>query len=474
MKINQLPKLQRREFLRRSAQLGLAGVAAPWALNLAAMGTAAAANASGGYKALVCVFLYGGSDNGRTLVPVNLTGTNNYNQYVSLRGGAEANGGLVAARESLLPTALTPRVPIIGSGAAGIQLAMAPELSPLKPLFDQQKLGWLLNVGTLIKPITKAQYNARAVPLPPKLFSHNDQQSFWQSGRAEGASRGWGGAIGDLFLNANSNSTFTCINTSGNAVFMTGQQAFQYQVSPSGAIAVNGIKYNLMGSSSCSMALRNLITAPRTHWLEAELNRVADRSIKAETNVTSALGTTLPFSTAFPNTPLGRQLRTVARLINGRTTLGAQRQVFFVSLGGFDHHDFLLTQQPALLKQVADSLVAFQAALTELGVANNVTTFTASDFGRTLTSNGDGSDHGWGSYHLVMGGAVRGGRFWGQMPILANNGPDDVGRGRLVPTTSVDQLAATLAKWLGVSDTEMPFVLPNIREYSLRDLAFFV
>ncbi len=473
MKINRLPELQRREFLRRSAQLGIAGVAAPWAMNLAAIGEAAAADASGGYKALVCLFLYGGNDYGRTLLPVDAAGHAN---LATLRGGTTDTGGLVATRASLAATALTPRVAMTGSGAAGTQLAMAAEMAPLKPLFDSGRLGWLLNVGTLVQPTTKAQYNARSVPLPPKLFSHNDQQSVWQSSGAEGSTKGWGGAIGDLFLSSNATSTFTCINASGNAVFMTGQQAVQYQVSTSGAVPVNGVVSNLYGSSACSTALRNLITAPRTHWLEAELNRVTARSIAAEAQVKAALGsnTALPFTTVFnTGSSLGRQLQMVARLIAGRSALGAQRQVFFVSLGGFDNHDFLLTQHPGLLTQVAEGMAAFQAAMTELGVADRVTTFTASDFGRTLTSNGDGSDHGWGAHHMVMGGAVQGRRFWGDMPVLANNGPDDVGQGRLLPTTSVDQVAATLATWMGVSNSELGTVVPNIANFSRRDLGFF-
>lgn len=465
-----LKALQRREFLRRSSLLGIAGAAAPWALNLAAIGEAAAADASGGYKALVCLFLYGGNDYGRTLLPYDTAGHAN---LATLRGGIAGAGGLVAPRDSLAATALTPRVALTGPGAAGTQLAMAAELGALKPLFDSGRLGWLLNVGTLIQPTTKAQYQAQSVPLPPKLFSHNDQQSVWQSSGAEGSTKGWGGAIGDLFLSSNATSTFTCINASGNAVFMSGQQAVQYQVSTNGAVPVNGIQSTLYGSTACAQALRGLITALRTHWMESELSRVTSRSINAEAQVKAALaGVTL--TTTFDTTSsLARQLQVVARLIAGRSTLGAQRQVFFVSLGGFDNHDFLLDQHPGLLSQVGNGLASFHAALTELGVADRVTTFTASDFGRTLTSNGDGSDHGWGSHHLVMGGAVQGQRFWGEMPVLANNGVSDVGQGRLLPSTSVDQMAATLARWMGVADSELASVVPNIANFSTRDLGFF-
>jgi uncharacterized protein (DUF1501 family) len=469
-----LKALQRREFLRRSSMLGMAGAAAPWALNLAAIGEAAAADASGGYKALVCVFLYGGNDYGSTLLPYDTAGHAN---LVSLRGGIAGQGGLVAPRDSLAGTALTPRIALSGPGAAGAsgptQLAMASEMSALKPLFDSGRLGWLLNVGTLIQPTSKTQYQQQSVPLPPKLFSHNDQQSVWQSSGAEGSTKGWGGAIGDLFLGSNATSTFTCINAAGNAVFMSGQQAVQYQVSTNGAVPVNGIQTTLNGSTACAQALRALITAPRTHWMESELSRVTARSVNAEAQIKAALaGVTL--STTFDQTSsLARQLQVVARLIAGRSSLGAQRQVFFVSLGGFDNHDFLVDQHPGLLSQIGNGLASFNNAMTELGVADRVTTFTASDFGRTLTSNGDGSDHGWGSHHLVMGGAVRGQRFWGDMPVLANNGISDVGQGRLLPTTSVDQMAATLARWMGVADSELASVVPNIANFSTRDLGFF-
>jgi uncharacterized protein (DUF1501 family) len=461
MNRNRFPELHRRAFLRRSALLAGAGVAAPWALNLAAIADAAAADTSGGYKALVCVFLYGGNDYGNTLLPVDAA---RHANYLQLRGGL---GLELAALDS---SRLLPRLSL----PDGQQLAMSPQLAPLKPLFDAGQMGWLTNVGPLIQPTTKAQYRARSVPLPPKLFSHNDQQSVWQSSAPEGATRGWGGALGDLMLGGNGNATFSCISVTGNAVFLAGQQAVQYQVSQNGAVPINAVVQPFAGSRQVSDALRTLITQPRSHLFEAELNRVSARSIDAEVQVKGALAGALPFNTVFDNgSALARQLRMVARLIAGRSALQANRQVFLVSLGGFDNHDNLGDQHPALLTQLGNSLASFQAALTELGVADRVTTFTASDFGRTLTSNGNGSDHGWGSHHLLMGGALQGRRFWGTVPELGNDGPDDVGQGRLLPTTSVDQMAATLARWIGVADSELPLVLPNIGNFSQRDLGFF-
>ncbi|CAM4001046.1 DUF1501 domain-containing protein [Roseateles saccharophilus] len=459
MKLNRLPELQRREFLRRASALGLAGAAAPLAFNLAALGEAAAATAPGDYKALVCVFLYGGNDYGNTLVPYDQP---SYDAYAAIRLA------LATPRDQLAATAL-------GLSVGSRQMALAPQLGKLKSLWDSGRLGVQLNVGTLVQPTTLAQYKAQSVPLPPKLFSHNDQQSVWQSSSPEGATTGWGGRMGDLFLSGNGTSTFTCINASGNAVFMAGRQAVQYQVSTSGAVPINGIMKPLYGSQACADALRGLITAgDRSHWMEAELNRVVTRSVSAQSVVTAGLAGVPALTTAFDTTSsLSNQLLMVAKLIAARQALGATRQVFFVSLGGFDLHDFLVAQHPGLLTAVDDALASFYAATVELGVASQVTTFTASDFGRTLTSNGDGSDHGWGSHHFVLGGAVQGGRFWGSLPSVSINGPDDVGQGRLLPTTAVDQLGATLATWMGVSATDLASVMPQIVNYSQRDMAYF-
>jgi len=313
------------------------------------------------------------------------------------------------------------------------------------------------------------------VPLPPKLFSHSDQQSTWQASMPEGATSGWGGRIGDQFLSSNGNATFTCVNVAGNAVFMSGQQAVQYQVTTGGAVAINGVTKPLYGSQGCADALRGLITASnRSHWMEQELNRVSARSISAQTLVAGAMAGLSPLATPFDATnSLANQLQMVAKMIAARGTLGVSRQVFFVSLGGFDMHDLLATDHPTQMGLLADALSSFYNATVELGVAGQVTAFTASDFGRTLTSNGDGSDHGWGSHHVVMGGAVKGGRFWGALPSVSVNGPDDVGQGRLLPTTGVDQMAATLATWMGVSASELPRVLPQISNYTQRDLGFF-
>ena len=458
----------RRAFLKRASALSVAGIAAPWALNLAAMAEASAATASGAgdYKALVCVFLYGGNDYANTLVAYDSA---SYAAYQQMRPS------FAYSRASLAATALNPASAPLDRLGAAHQYALAPELAPLLPLFDAGQMGVILNVGTLVQPTTKLQYINKSVKLPPKLFSHNDQQSVWQSSSPEGATSGWGGRIGDLFESGNGNATFTCVNVSGNAVFMSGKSAVQYQVSTSGSVPLAGLKTPLFGSTACSDALRQLISQPRIHLLENEYNRVTKRSIDADIVLTGALASSAAPATVFPSAnSLADQLKMVARMISAAPTLGAKRQVFFVSLGGFDNHDAMLTAHPALLTSVAGALAAFYKATAELGLADKVTTFTASDFGRTMSGNNDGSDHGWGSMHFVLGGAVKGRTFYGTAPVVANNGPDDVGQGRLLPTTSVDQLAATLGSWLGVSDSNLLGLLPNLVNFnaSSRKLGF--
>ena len=453
----------RRAFLKRASALGVAGVAAPWAINLLSIAEAAAATATD-YKALVCVFLYGGNDYANTLVPYD---TANYALYQQFRPT------LAYAHDALTATALAPSTPLIDSAGASRQYALAPELAPLLSIFNAGHMGVMMNVGPLVQPTSKAQYQARSVPLPPKLFSHNDQQSIWQSSAPEGALSGWGGRMGDLFESGNGNATFTCVNVSGNAVFMMGKSAVQYQVSANGSMQFSGLKSPLFGSTAASDALRTLITQQRSHTLENEYNRISRRSIDANASLTAAFATAPAINTPFPaSNSLGDQLKMVARMISVGGNLGAKRQVFFVSMGGFDTHDNLTTTHPALLTKLANAMSAFYQATVELGVADKVTAFTASDFGRTLVANNDGSDHGWGSMHFMVGDAVKGKQLYGTAPVVANNGADDVGQGRLLPSTSVDQYAATLGKWLGASDSDLLTLLPNLANYSTRNLGF--
>ncbi len=442
----------RRSFLQTTATFGLAGAASPFVTTLAAIGEAAAA-VSSDYKALVCVFLYGGNDYANTVTPYDQA---SYDAYARLRPA------IAYQRSALDATALTPTTALAG----GRQYALAPALAPLLPVFNAGKMAVMLNVGTLAQPTTKAQYVARSVALPPKLFSHNDQQSYWQSSSPEGASSGWGGRIGDLMQASNGTSLLTCINAAGNAVFLAGKTAFNYSISSNGPVSLSG-NTTLFGSSAGSAALKALMTGSRANIFENEHAKVSKRSLDTGAQVTSSLAAAPAFTTVYPaGNSLADQLKVVARMISVSSELGAKRQVFFVSQGGFDLHDNLAAQQPVLLANVANAMRAFYDHTVELGVADKVTTFTGSDFGRTLVPNSDGSDHGWGSMHFVMGGAVKGKQFYGAAPEIANNGADDVGQGRLLPNIAVDQYASTLATWFGVSNSDMTTVLPNMGSYN--------
>ena len=453
----------RRAFLRKAAALAASPAARPvggLAAALATMGEASAAPDIP-YKALVCVFMLGGNDDANTVVPYDAA---SWSAYSRIRAG------VAHTQASLDATALRPAVALAG----GRQYALHPSMGALAGLFHRGKMAVQLNVGPLVIPITRAQYESadrRSFPLPPKLFSHNDQQSVWQSSSPEGSTVGWGGNLGDLALPYNGGSLFTCMSVSGNMVFLSGDQALQYQVSPSGVVAVDGLASLWYGGDAVRQAFSQVIQAPRAHVLENEYNRVTQRSIASEARLRGALDA-VRLTTPFPaSNPLASQMRMVARLIGARQSLGLVRQVFMVTLPGFDLHDNLLKAHGPLLQQVSEAMAAFHDATVELGVDQQVTAFTASDFGRTLSPNGAGSDHGWGSHHWIVGGAVRGQAFYGTPPPVSagETGSEadqsHVGQGRLIPTTSVDQYAATLSSWLGVPDPFMNQVVPNINRF---------
>lgn len=446
----------RRAFLLRACALGATGAAAPLALNLAALGAAAAQSAPPAYKALVCVFLYGGNDPFNTLVPFD---------DAAYRAYAAARTDIALRRDTLRATALRGKAAAPG----GAQFALAPALAPLAPLYENGQMAVLLNVGPLVVPTSKAEYISARVPLPPKLFSHNDQQSYWQALAPEGASSGWGGRLTDLFASANAQRTFTGITAGGSTVLLAGHKVAGYRVGINGSTPIELLHRDMYGSSACTALLRQLITQPREHLMEREFSRIAAQSIDADTRLRAALA-----DVAVPGdfgSPLAQQLKIVARIIGARQALGARRQVFFVSQNGYDNHTGLNDTHPALLRELGQSLAVFQQALTTLGVADQVTTFTASEFGRTLGSNGNGSDHGWGSHHLVLGGAVNGGRTYGTHPEIALDGPGFVDNGRLLPTLAVDQLGASLGRWFGAGREELRLVFPNLKNFDAEGLA---
>jgi uncharacterized protein (DUF1501 family) len=451
--------------------------APPLALNLAALGECAAGTATD-YKALVCVFMIGGNDNFNTLVPYDAPNYAIYNQQ---------RPAIATAQSDLTATVLIPAKALAG----GEQFALAPALGPLLPLFNGGQMAIMLNIGTLIDPIASAAAyaTAPATSLPPQLFSHLDQRAFYQAEGPIGNTSGWGGRIADRFAAGNGNALFTCISPAGDSLFLTGLSTETYSISPiGGAIAIESIVNPLFGSAACQSVMKTLTTAQRTdasgnlaNLFEATYADVVKRSLLGQ----QILGAALPKSTVttFPattKTNLSAQLSMVAKVIAARNAsgIGAARQVFMVGAGNFDTHNAVVTVQPPLLSDVAVSMAAFYAEMNALGLQDNVTSFTISDFGRTLNSDGDGSDHGWGSVHFVVGGAVKGTNFYGTPPVLPPSlttpGPLDVGRGRFVPTLAVDQFGATLGSWFGVSDADLLTVFPNLANFdaSTRNVGF--
>jgi uncharacterized protein (DUF1501 family) len=450
-------RASRRRFLKTCSLMSIAGAASPFALNLAAI-SAASAQAVSGYKAIVCLFFDGGNDHTNTFIPYDLA---SYGDYSSSRTS------IAIPRDAVLAANATG--PVASQG--GREFAFHPALTAFKAHWDAGRLAVVANVGPLIVPTTKAQYQSRSVPLPPKLFSHNDQQSVWQAYLpiGEGARVGWGGRIGDLLAGQNANALFTCISAGGNSVFLSGLNVLQYQVGSSGPTAISSISGSIYGSqgTAASSAYRSLITGTSPNLFENELRVVTNRSITANQQLAAALPAASTLAPAIPaNNNLASQLNVVARIIAARAMLGSSRQVFLVSIGGFDNHDFLLTQHAQQLARVNAAVDAFYSWLVQLNVQNDVTLFTASEFGRTLTSNGDGSDHGWGSHHFVLGGSVAGREVYGTFSPTVFGSSVDIGQGNLLPGFSVDQYAATFASWLGVSGADMPLVVPNIVNFS--------
>ena len=419
------------------------------------------------YKALVCLFLAGGNDANNLVIP---TDNATYAAY------AAGRGALALPQNAVLP--ITPRTD------DGRTWGIHPAMTELRNLFNSGQFAVLANVGTLAYPMTKAQYSNGSVPRPSQLFSHNDQQVEWQSSIADKPFvTGWGGRLADLTNAFNTNNRISMsITLNGQNSFQVGKNVDQYAVGTGGAIALTGSGTGTSVNGLRTAALNDALALQNGNLFETAFGGLTTGAIGSSALISSVITGTSPFAPVFnavANTSLGQQLHMVARLVNAQQTLGLKRQIFFVRVGGFDLHDNQVTAGATtsgahanLLRDISQSLNAFNNALTRIGAENQVTTFTASDFGRTYNTNGDGSDHGWGSHHFLMGGAVRGGDIYGRMPTFAIDGPDDTGRGRWIPTTSVDEYAGTLAKWFGVSATDLPVVLPNIGRFAKPDLGF--
>lgn len=465
----------RRLFLKGAGALGLSTVGTSLT-NF----TATAADTTG-YKALVCVFLLGGMDGYDTLLPLDDENYDSladirsalFNQYAALPGGS--------SREQNRILELAPD----NSGGFGTRRFGLPEQLPgIKSLFDDGNAAIVANVGPLIEPVDRDGFNQRTAILPQRLFSHNDQQSTWQSSQPEGAQLGWGGQFGDAVFNSGgaSNPDFITLTSLGNEVFLTGQRVRPFNLGISGPVEVAALEFfeDRAGNGMDEQAAALL----RSHFRQMEFNRSnlfeTDMAtsmrgaidINDSFNAAREMGT--PLSTQFPGSFLGSQLRAVAETISIRSTLLVNRQVFFVGIGGFDTHDNQVQDLPGLHTEIDQAVSAFFGAMQELGTADEVTLFTASDFGRTLAINGDGTDHGWGNNHFVVGGAVNGNQIYGTPPPYAFGHAQDAGSGRAIPTIAVDEYAAALGRWFGLTETELQQALPSLPNFAGRPPLGFI
>ncbi|MBB5207036.1 DUF1501 domain-containing protein [Chiayiivirga flava] len=484
-----MTSMRRRDFLRRSL-CATAGSAAFGSL----LGKLSLANAAMprtllakgvDYRAMVCIYLYGGNDSFNMVVPRHAGGGappagSPYGIYAGTRGS------LAVPNAQLL--ALNPTVAPLGGGEFGLH----PSMTGTQQMFNAGRAAIVANVGPLVRPVNKASYELPGTPLPPQLFSHSDQSVLWQTPRADSVTRtGWGGRLADIFASDNGNPALSMnISLDGENVFQAGVSVSPYFMSAGGVEDIDFIATETPGceGEAWSNARRcSTFNAMMNREYAHPFERAYAQKVRSTMAATEQVATALlaipvndavfrPFWDAFglPWDPdnlaelpyLAAQLLMIARVIRVRAALGMTRQLFFAGIGGFDTHDAQLEQQPGLLRDLSQAVKAFYDVLDApaFGLGNSVTTFTASEFGRTLTNNGDGTDHGWGGHHLVFGGGVDGGRIYGRMPDLRppESNPDDAGWGQIIPTLSADQYAATLATWFGLSGADRSDIFPNL------------
>ena len=461
MKQRQIDNVTRRDFLRQSAcaAVGTTALASTvWDLRM--VNAALAQSTPTDYKALVCIFMFGGNDSNNLIVP---TDTATYNTYKTARASLALPN--VGDGEGLLPLSA-----VVSDGHT---YGIHPACPELQMLFDSGKLAVLSNVGTLIAPITREQYLAKSVAVPPQLFSHENQQVQWQTSIPDQRSHtGWGGRCADLLSVLNGSSTVSMsISIGGLNTFEIGEKVDQFNISASGKPpSLTGL------TPPRKQVVKDILGLPMGNLYAKEFAQVTSNGITNNAIVRESLAAAdaaNPINTPFPASHLGNQCKTISRLINARNELGHKRQIFFAAVTGYDTHDDQPAKHSNLLSELSKSMKSLYDATMQMGVESSVTTFTASDFGRTGASNNKiGSDHGWGGHQLICGGAVSGKKLYGKYPTLAVAGPDDTDLGRWIPSTSVDEYAATLAKWFGVSNRDMSTVFPNLKRFAQPDLGF--
>jgi uncharacterized protein (DUF1501 family) len=451
--------LARRKFLKTCLGTTAAGAgffAAPRTLdvfNLAMMSDANAASTED-FKALICVFFFGGLDSMHMIAPRSGTA---YSDYQTSR------------QDLAIPAANL--LPIAPPNSRGVEWGLHPEMGDLQWLFNNKVASIVAGCGGLIVPTSKLQYDNKSVPVPPQLFSHNDQQDYWVSlGDGISAAKGWGGRFADMVYAQNTGALLPmsfAINSNGP--FLTGQTTQPFNVTPRGALKFEG-----SWDANLDRTFKEVIAMSQPNSTQREIGRRHSTAFNNHAILDTVLKAMPALKTVFPTHGLGQQMKMAARLIQARAGLGMKRQIIFCGIGGFDTHDTQLNDLAPLLAQISTAFRSFYDATIEMGVAEKVTTFTASDFGRTLTSNGDGSDHGWANHHIVMGGAVAGGDIFGAMPDMRKNiSPDFVGYSNaMLPQISIDQYAATLGRWYGLNESQLDLIFPNLRNFNTRDTGF--
>ncbi len=445
--------ISRRQFLSHSCSLGIASATVTSSLlQLGFARKAVAQTAMNDYRALVCILLAGGNDSFNMLVP---TDSDQYAEYAAIRSDLALDNGAL--------------LPLAGTTGDGRRFGLHPGMPEVQSLYASGELGFIANVGTLLEPFDAGAVEAGTARLPLGLFSHSDQIAQWQTAVPDARlAEGWGGRVGDLMEDVNlANGISMNISLSGTNLFQSGNRVTEFSITADGdgAVGINAYDDGTEYGGLRKRMVDDLLAVQHSNIFRREYARRLRRAIESQAVFVDAIQTSPVLSTTFSQNQFSQSMRQIARVIGARDALGAHRQTFFVTVGGWDHHDEVLDNQAEMLPWISQGLKEFRDALVELAVFSDVTTFTISDFGRTLTSNGKGSDHGWGGHHVMMGGSVAGGQMYGTYPLLSQASPLDVGRGIYAPTTSVDQYFAELALWFGVGTSELDQVLPNVRRF---------